>query len=379
LRQSQKMEAIGTLAGGIAHDFNNILAAIIGYGELAQESCPFGSTIAQDLDQILQAGHRAKELVKQILSFSRQAESEKIHFQPAIIVKETIKLLRSSLPTTITIKRDIDKSTALIYADPTVIHQIVMNLCTNAFHAMEEKGGNLSISLKNKIVSRQELVNIPQIQPGNFIQLTIKDCGAGIPPEIMSKIFDPYFTTKETGKGTGMGLAIVHGIIKSYGGFIKCQSQVGEGTVFTILLPAIDKQTETETKQADFAPVGTEHILLVDDEEILVDMGKLMLERLGYRVTTHTSSLEALNAFSNQPEAFDLVITDQTMPGMTGIDLARRMLQIRPEISIIVSTGYSNLMSEEKARSYGIKGFALKPIAKKDIAALIRKVLDEDK
>jgi signal transduction histidine kinase/ActR/RegA family two-component response regulator len=376
LMQAQKMEAIGTLAGGIAHDFNNILSAILGYAELAQEDCPPGSPVANDLDEVVQAANRARDLVKQILAFSRQAKTTMIALQPSAIIKESIKLLRSSLPATIDIRQDIDEDTGLILADPTQIHQIVMNLCTNAYHSMEETGGTLSLSLKKKILSQADLVDVPQVQPGNFVQLSIEDNGKGIAPGIRERIFDPYFTTKETGKGTGMGLAIVHGIVKSYGGFVTYNSQLGKGTVFDIALPSHKEDTAPETEPSEVIPVGTERILLIDDENVLVEMGQVMLEKLGYRVTVRTNSLEALTTFKNQPDAFDLVITDQTMPGITGIDLAREMLQIRPNLPIILCTGHSNLVSAENARSMGIREFAQKPLTRKDIAGIIRKVLD---
>ncbi len=379
LQQAQKMEAIGTLAGGIAHDFNNILGAILGYAEMAREDSAAGSVTAGDLDQVIKAGNRAKELVKQILAFSRQTKAQQIPLQPAAIVKESIKLLRSSLPTTIVIQQDIDPDLNMVVADPTQIHQILMNLCTNAYHAMEETGGILSISLKNEVLSQVALDGHPDIQPGNFIHLSIGDSGPGIAPEIQERIFDPYFTTKEVGKGTGMGLAIVHGIVKSYGGFIVCRSVIGEGTVFDIKLPAMTEPSVPEAKPVTINPVGNERILFIDDEKILTEMAQSMLQRLGYTVTICTSSLEALAIFQSQPDAFDLVITDQTMPGMTGLDLSRRMLQIRPDLPIILCTGYSSQVSEEKARSAGIRGFALKPLAKKDIAALIREVLDRGK
>jgi PAS domain S-box-containing protein len=379
LQQAQKMEAIGTLAGGIAHDFNNILGAILGYAEMAYEDSLSGSAKPSDLNQVLQASHRAKDLVKQILAFSRQAETQKIPMRPAAMVKESIKLLRSSIPTTIDIQQDIDSETDLILADPTQIHQIMMNLCTNAYHAMEETGGTLFISLKNKALAPQDLVSIPDVQPGNFVQLSIGDTGSGIAPEIQARIFDPYFTTKEAGKGTGLGLSMVHGIVKSSEGFITCHSEIGAGTVFEIYLPAISEQIVPESKELEMIPVGTEHILYIDDEEILAEMGKHMFERLGYRVTVRTNSIEALTTFQNQPDLFDLVVTDQTMPGMTGSDLARKMLQIRPGMPIILCTGFSNRISEEQARTYGIKGFAMKPLSKKDLAVLVRKVLDGEK
>lgn len=378
LQQAQKMETIGTLAGGIAHDFNSILAVILGYSELVQDNCPVGSTMRDDIDQIVEASHRAKELVKQILAFSRQTEIREITLQPALIIKEAVKMLRASLPTTIDMQQDIAPDVGLILADPTQIHQILTNLCTNAFHAMEETGGTLTISVNNKELTIADLNSEPGVLPGIFAHISVADTGSGIIPEIMDRIFDPYFTTKGVGKGTGMGLAIIHGIVKNYSGVVSCQSSPGEGTIFHVYLPILADTTlaETETATLDLIQLGSERILFIDDEEMLAQMGSTMLERLGYRVTTRTSSIEALKTFQNQPDQFDLVITDQTMPGMTGSDLARRMLQIRPGLPIIICTGFSNLISTEKAKLYGIKGFAMKPLAQKDLAALIRKVLD---
>ncbi len=377
LNQAQKMEAIGTLAGGIAHDFNNILGIIIGYSEMAKDDSPAGSRARSDIGQVLNASHRAKELVKQILAFSRQSQTEHIPLQPALIIKEAVKMLRSSLPTTIDIQQDIDPQAGIILADPTQIHQVLINLCTNAFHAMEATGGTLSISLKMAPLSFEDLTCKPFVQPGQFVQLSIGDTGMGIAAEIQEKIFDPYFTTKEVGKGTGMGLAIIHGIVKNSGGFISFQSQPGKGTVFHVYLPVIAKIDLPENEQEDRIQRGNERILFIDDEEMLVEMGKDMLESLGYRVTARTNSIKALSTFENQPLEFDLVITDQTMPGMTGSDLAQRMLQIRPGMPIILYTGFSSLISEKKASELGIQGFALKPLAKKDIAAIIREVLDK--
>jgi len=380
LLQSQKMESIGTLAGGVAHDFNNILAAILGYAAMAKDDSQPESTVAKDLEKVLEAGNRAKDLVQQILSFSRQDDTESIPLQPVSVVKEAIKILRPSLPTTIEINQHFASTTGLILADPTQIHQIMMNLCTNAFQAMEKTGGKLDISLKEVSLSTEDLVHEIDVQTGVFIQLSICDSGSGIRPDIKAKIFDPYFTTKETGKGTGMGLAIVHGIVKSYGGFISLYSELGEGTAFHVFLPVIGKEALPEVlpeiEVVTQIPVGRERILFVDDEEMLTQMGKTMLERLGYHVTARNSSIEALETFQNQPDQFDLIITDQTMPGMTGADIARRMIQIRPDIPIILCTGYSTIISEEKAKSMGIKEFALKPLSQKDIALLIRKVLD---
>ncbi len=376
LQQAQKMEAIGTLAGGIAHDFNNILGAILGYAEMARDDSPSGSTVVKDLNKVLEAGNRAKDLVQQILAFSRKDDTERILLQPASIVKEAIRMLRSTLPTTIDINHNIAPQTGLIFADPTQIHQILMNLGTNAFHAMEKTGGKLDISLKETEHCNEDLVHEPNVEAGTFVQLSICDSGPGIAPEIKDKIFDPYFTTKETGKGTGMGLSIVHGIVKSYGGFITTYSELGEGAAFHVFLPVIEEKVLPEIETADQIPIGKERILFIDDEEILTEVGKDVLERLGYHVTVRNSSLEALETFQNQPDQFDVVITDQTMPGMTGADLARRMMQIRPDIPVILCTGYSTIISEEKAKSMGIKEFTLKPLAKNDIAKLIRRVLD---
>jgi PAS domain S-box-containing protein len=378
LQQSQKMEAIGTLAGGIAHDFNNILGAILGYAEMIRDDCPADSIIANDINQVIKAGNRAKELVKQILAFSHQSEAIRLPVQPATIIKEAVKMLRASLPTTITIEQDIEPDAGVILADPTQIHQILMNLGTNAFHAMELTGGVLSISLHKTTLSETDLGLEKHMQPGNFIQLSVRDNGMGIAPEIREKIFDPYFTTKGVGKGTGMGLAMVHGIVQSYGGSIACDSQVGEGTVFHITLPVAETDSVEEDESEELIPVGREHILLIDDEEMLAEMSKTMLERLGYRVTTETNSIEALVTFRKQPHLFDLIITDQTMPGMTGMDLARLMLQLRPDLPIILCTGYSTLISEEKVKSYGIKGFALKPVTKEGLGRLVRQVLEGD-
>lgn len=377
LIQAQKMEAIGTLAGGIAHDFNNILGAMLGYTEMVREDSIPGSLAARDLDQILAAGNRAKDLVKQILAFSRQTETKKMNIQPALIVNETIKLLRASIPTTIAINQDIDTESDHILADPTQIHQILMNLGTNAFHAMEENGGTLSISLKNETLSQKDLLAEPSVRPGRFIRLMIADTGTGIKPELLEKIFEPYFTTKETGKGTGMGLAITHGIVKSYGGFITCESRIDEGTIFCINLPSSNEKNSPDDGIAESISAGGERILLIDDEQMLAELGQTMLERLGYTVTVRMGSLEALATFESQPDAFDLVITDQTMPEMTGIDMAQRMLQIRPDLPVILCTGHSSIELEEKVASENIKGFALKPLTMKGITALIRKVLDE--
>jgi PAS domain S-box-containing protein len=380
LQQAQKMEAVGTLAGGIAHDFNNILSVILGYSELAKDDALPGSDIAQDLEQVIIAGNRAKELVKQILAFSRQAKVERIPLQLQSLIKEALKMLRSSIPTTIEIKDEIDSRCGPVLVDPTQVHQILMNLCTNANHAMEKSGGVLTIELNPALVGPAHHPSAANLKPGKYTELVVSDTGSGIAPEVMPKIFNPYFTTKNVGKGTGMGLAITHGIVAGYGGAITVASEVGQGSAFHVYLPVVEPQAMEDGQggqNAEVLPMGQEHILFVDDEELLAQMGHDMLSRLGYRVTACGSSLEALATFQRSPGDFDLVITDQTMPDMTGLDLARRMLQIRPDIPIILCTGYSNLVDEKKAKSVGIREFVLKPLTKGMVATLIRQALGD--
>jgi PAS domain S-box-containing protein len=378
LLHAQKLEAIGTLAGGIAHDFNNILAAVIGYADMAKEEVQEGTSLARDLNQVLKAGHRAKDLVKQILAFSRQADHEPISFYPATVVKEAIKLLRPTLPATIAIGMHIDEKAGPVRIDPTQMHQVLMNLSTNAFHAMEDQCGKLDIRLRRVELDAAGVSARPEARPGAYVELAIGDTGPGIPTELIDRIFDPFFTTKELGKGTGMGLSIVHGIVKSCEGFVTVDSVPGQGSTFHVFLPIVAENHSTPASTDDILPRGSEHILFIDDEEMLTTMAKTMLERLGYLVTVRTSSLEALTTFQNQPDRFDLVITDQTMPGMTGMDLSRQLLRIRPDLPIILCTGFSALVSEEKAKALGIRALAFKPLTKKDIATLMRKVLGKD-
>lgn len=376
LQQAQKMEAIGTLAGGIAHDFNNILSIILGYSEMAQEDVPPGTEVEKDLGEVVKAANRAKELVNQILAFSRQARIERVSTKIQPLIKEGLKMLRSSIPTTISITEDIDPASGAILADPTQVHQILMNLGTNAYHAMEESGGTLSVALKTTVIKPDKQNKTPHVKPGEYVELTVADTGSGIGPDLMEKIFDPYFTTKGIGKGTGMGLAIIHGIMTDCGGAITVESRLGQGTTFHVYFPVVGEKEMAEIKEHDDIPRGKERILFVDDEQTLAEMGRIMLERLGYHVTVRRSSLEALITFQNTPGDFDVVITDQTMPDMTGADLARRMMQIRPDIPIILCTGYSNLIDEGSAKAQGIKEFALKPLTKSVIGKLVRAVLD---
>lgn len=376
LNQAQKMESIGVLAGGIAHDFNNILSAIFGYTLMASLNAEPGSELAEDLDRVLASAYRAKDLVKQILAFSRHSTIDRMPMKIQPLVKESLKMLRASIPTTIAIFENIHPQCGVILADPTHIHQIVMNLCTNAFHAMEKRGGVLSVAVNTRSIGCEEPLATGQLCPGEYVELTVSDTGAGIGPEIMDKIFDPYFTTKEIGKGTGMGLSISHGIIESYGGAITVESTLGQGATFHVYFPVVQEEAKG-AEELEVAPRGKERILFVEDEEILAKMGKEMLEMIGYTVIAHNRSLEALETFLNQPDQFDIVITDLTMPGMTGIDLAQRILRVRPELPIILCTGYSNVVSEASAKAIGIREFVLKPLAMSSIAQLIRKVIDE--
>ena len=380
LRQARKMESIGTLAGGIAHDFNNILFPIMGHTEMLLEDIPEDSPSRNSLKEIHTATLRAKNLVKQILTFSRQERSELNLMKIQPIIKETLKLIRATIPTTIEIKQDIQTDCGAVKADPTQIHQIVMNLATNAYHAVEETGGELNIRLKEVEFGDLDLFN-PDINPPKYARLSISDTGKGMDKDIIKKIFDPFFTTKETGKGTGMGLSVVHGIVKNMNGTIKVDSRPDKGTEFHIYLPLAEAVIEQQqaTNEASYIQNGTEHILLVDDENIVATVVKQMLERLGYQVTARTSSIEALEAFRASSDKFDIIITDMQMPNMSGDKLAFELTKIRPDIPILLCTGFSETMSEEKAFSMGIKGFLIKPIVLKDLSQKIREVLDGNK
>ncbi len=377
LRQAHKMEAIGTLAGGIAHDFNNILAAILGYCEIALEDCRGRTPIEGYLGEILKAGHRAKDLTQQILTFSRQAEIAPKPVRLSSIVREAVKLLRASIPVTITIREELH-SDATVMADPTQLHQVVMNLATNAAHAMEKNGGILTITLTD--VERdlsQETFDGPG-GTGGFLQLTVADTGQGIEETLLERIFDPYFTTKSKGKGTGMGLSVVHGIVKNCGGDIRVESVAGEGAVFRIDLPAQNVGGRLpENRAVSHAPAGNqETILVVDDEPQIANVLQLMLESLGYHVIAHTSSHGALRAFEADPQAFDMVITDMTMPELTGEEFARAVLKLSPDIPIIMCTGFNEHMNEERARHLGIRRLVYKPIVRNALAEVVRSALD---
>jgi len=376
LQQAQRMEAIGTLAGGIAHDFNNILSAIIGFTEMSIIDLERGSWLFNNLQKVLKAGERAKDLVSQILAFSRQSDIKPKPVHVKLIAQEALKLLRATLPTTIEIHQNLRSNSAAM-ADPTQLHQIIMNLCSNAGGTMQEKGGKLGVNIIDVNLDSEFINRHHDMNPGPYIKLTVSDTGCGMPPEVVDRIFDPFFTTKEKGEGTGMGLSVVHGIIKSFGGTITVDSEVDKGSTFNVYIPVIEAEAVPEVESVETLLVGNESILFVDDEDLQVDLGKQMLERLGYKVVARTSSIEALELFRIKPNDFDLVITDMTMPSMTGDALAQQLMLIRPDIPIILCTGYSELISEEKASKIGIRAFVMKPIVMKDIAETIRKVLDE--
>ena len=379
IQQAQKMESIGTLAGGIAHDFNNILFSISGYTDILLMDTPEDSPSQDSLKKINTSVLRAKALVKQIIAFSRQDANELILMKVQPVVKEVLKLIRSTISTTIEITQDIRSDCGAIKADPTQIHQIVMNLATNAYHAMEETGGELKVSLKEIELGEYDVIT-PDMTPGTYACLTTSDTGTGMDKKVTEKIFDPFFTTKEIGKGTGMGLSVVHGIVKSLGGAIQVYSEPGKGTEFKVYFPMEQSSFEKHSIQThETIQYGTETILLVDDEDAIITMEKRMLERLGYQVTSRISSIEALEAFRAAPDKFDLVITDMAMPNMPGDKLSAELTKICPDIPVLLCTGFSETMSEEKAASLGIKGFLLKPIVMKDLAQKIREVLDDNK
>jgi PAS domain S-box-containing protein len=374
LRQAQKMEAIGTLAGGIAHDFNNILYAIQGYAELVLDTLPEGSVARADQREVIVASKRASDLVKQILAFSRQSKHEQTPTAVATIVREVLKLMRASLPTTIEINPVIETRHAVVLADPTQLHQVLMNLCTNAGQAMPD-GGTLTIGLRNELLTPGQAAEAAR-PPGNFVVLRISDTGCGITAENLERIFDPFFTTKEIGEGTGLGLSTVHGIVTAMGGDISVTSEVGRGTTFEVWLPQAEGEVrEVASEQRDILS-GSERVLFIEDEAALSRMGRDALARLGYVVESHTDSTQAWERFAAYPRGYDLVITDQTMPGLTGTQLAEKMLALRPDLPIILCTGFSAAVSEELAAQMGIRAYLTKPVGMRDLALTIRKVLD---
>jgi len=377
LLQAQKMEAIGNLAGGIAHDFNNILGIIMGYTELTMDDLPKGSRSFSNLEQVLSAADKAKGMVKQILAFSRKDEQKRVPLFLEDIVSDALKLLRATLPTYIDIQSDIHGPLKPILANSTQLHQMVMNICTNAAHAMRDKGGILYISLK-EIHLDTPLLGGKILPAGIYQQLCFTDMGHGIPAKIIERIFEPYFTTKALGEGTGMGLAVVHGIVKSHGGDITVYSEEGKGTTFHVYFPTAESAVAAEPVSQEIIPEGRGRILFVDDDPSLAEMGKLLLEALGYHTVSFNNSPDALSHFRSNPDFFDLVITDQTMPYLTGDELSQEIKSIRPDIPVILCTGFSDRINEENFKSKGIDAFLMKPIIKKEISLLIHGLLKDE-
>jgi PAS domain S-box-containing protein len=376
LLQSHKMEAVGTLAGGIAHDFNNILTAILGYSDLAKIKAMDNPELLDYLNEIHKSGIRARNLVAQILTFSRKSKEAKKNIQISLIVEDTLKMLRSTIPATIEIKRNI-QSQATAFADSTQIHQIIMNLCTNAYHSMRDTGGVLAVSLNEVKLTKNDYPTF-NIEAGRYLKLTVSDSGKGIDENLKEKIFEPYFTTKEAGEGTGLGLAVVHGIVKGHNGHISLYSDPGQGTTFHVYLPIVEAEDDdylvlAEEKQA---VGGTERIIIVDDEDAIVKFVQTALELHGYTITSYTNGLQALQEFTLRPNDFDLVITDMTMPYMTGAELSQKLIEIRPDIQIILCSGYSEIMNTEKAGAMGVAEYLEKPIIIDTLLKAIRNVLD---
>jgi len=374
LREAQKMESIGNLAGGIAHDFNNILFPIIGLSEVMMEDLPPDSIQRENMRQILKAAERGSDLVQQILAFSRRSEHRMLPLLFQQVLKEVLKLMRATIPANIEIFQDIQSDCSLIMADATQLHQVAMNLMTNAYHAVEQAGGGISVHLAEVTVDDSTGI---AVKPGSYARLSISDSGCGIDPQIMDKIFEPYFTTKKKGKGTGLGLAVVYGIVRGHGGDIKVYSERDIGSTFDVYLPLMKKTfKDAPTAKKEKPQGGTERILLVDDEESIILLLEQVLKRLGYRVTSFVSSVEAFNFFRRDPNGFDLLVTDMAMPHMTGEDLIRKILSTGADIPAILCTGFSERIGREKAEAMGIKAFLKKPVTKSEMARTVRRVLD---
>ncbi len=375
LDQARKMEAIGTLAGGIAHDFNNILSAVVGFTEIAMEDSRDNPAVRASLQEVLKAGLRAKELVKQILTFSRQVEQEFTAVQLGQLVRDTMVLLRASIPTTIRIEQSL-RTDSTVRADATQMQQVIMNLVTNAAQAMSDTGGFLKVDLVNVWLDSSFIALYPELKTGEYLKLSVTDTGSGMTPEVRERIFDPFFTTKEKGDGAGMGLAVVHGIVRDHGGVVSVDTEAGAGSTFNVFLPVLGEGVAVAAEAQESLPLGSEHVLFVDDEPILARLGRKKLERLGYAVTATASSREALELFCAQPRDFDLVVTDLTMPEMTGDELARAIRRIMPDIPVILCSGYTPQIPEARIRELDVSALVSKPIVIQELAQIIRKVLD---
>ncbi|MBN2322852.1 MAG: PAS domain S-box protein [Spirochaetes bacterium] len=377
LRRSQRLETVGTLAGGIAHDFNNILTPIIGYSDLALSEMPADDHLVDYLEAILKGANRAKDLVKQILTFSRQIEKDRKPLTVQHLIKEALKLLRPSIPSTIEIRQHIDDSCGKVFADPGQIQQIIVNLCTNAFHAMEEKGGVLAIELTQVTVDEATAKIYSNLSENEYVRLTVRDSGIGMDESTIDRIFEPFFTTKSVDKGSGLGLSVVHGIVRSHLGEIIVQSEPKKGSTFHVYLPVIKKAVETGGNGTKPVLRGDESILVVDDEKLVLSVIKTILAGLGYSVEAHNCGVDALKSFDRKPAGYDLVITDLTMPGTTGLELAKHIHTTHPDLPVILMTGYGEKLNTDIQKHYNIREVIGKPISMSDLAAAVRTVLDE--
>jgi len=373
LRHAQKMDALGTMAEGIGHDFNNILAAIMGFTQLAYDRLPDDTVERQHLGRVFDAGLRGRELVDQMLTFARRGEQERRALQARNVVEETLKLLKPSIPTTIDVRLRLQDTPGFVLGNPAQLQQVIVNLCNNAVYAMRKQGGVLDIELSDLVIDASDVPS--GMKAGEYLKLSISDTGTGIKAEHMDRIFDPFFSTKE-GAGAGLGLSVVHGIVGQTGGHITVESRPGQGSRFEVYLPKIAKNRRKAAKETDPVPGGTERILFVDDEGWLVEVGTSLLEGLGYRVTATTSSIEASRIFSSEPDAFDIVLTDQTMPNMTGLELARLVTEARPSLPVVLITGFNYLIDSDEAERSGVSAFAMKPLTKAEIAQVVRNALD---
>ena len=374
---TKRLESIGTLASGIAHDFNNLLSAILGYTDLTLSMLEKGTIEYNNLTQVIAAGSRAKKLITQILVFSHQSKIEKDVVSFDKIIKEAVSLLRSTLPTSIEIQENITSDASKILADSTQIHQIIMNLCINASHAISDGAGVIKVELANKVLDSSSVVQHPELSAGSYMELKVSDTGCGIEQKILDRIFDPFFTTKEIDNGTGMGLSVVLGIVKEHGGDIRVHSELEIGTTFTILFPEVEGgENNILIEEKDIKLEGKELILIIDDEEFIAQLAEQFFEILGYNVIAKTSSIDALELFRAKPNSFDIVVTDYGMPNMTGVELAEEMLRIRPDIPIVLYTGYIDEVIEKKAKDIGIKKIIKKPLVNKELAKVIREILD---
>ncbi|GIX48515.1 MAG: hypothetical protein KatS3mg131_2726 [Candidatus Tectimicrobiota bacterium] len=374
LRQAQKLQAIGTLAGGIAHDFNNILAAILGYTELALYDLPSASPARRSMEEVLAAGKRARDLIRQILTFSRQGSQKREPVSLATLVQEVLTLLRASLPATVAIRQHLAPDAGTVLADPTQLHQVLLNLCTNAEHAMRPGGGVLEVEVDAVALPASPPPELAELPPGSYVRLRVRDTGHGMPPEVKERLFEPFFTTKGPGEGTGMGLAVVHGIVTSHGGAITVESAPGAGTTFTVYLPRHAAPPAVATPP-EVSPAGQGCVLLVDDEAAIVDIAQRLLAQLGYTVEAYTSGAEALAAFRAAPQRFDLVITDQTMPEMTGVALIEALRRLRPDVPVILCTGFSHIVDATQAQQLGISAFLYKPLTGQELGQVVQQVL----